>query len=503
MDSKPMAGSLLIVKKPLFHYSKAVCMTLCCLTLILCGSLVLRAQGTSEVFKAGASTSNITPPLGGILVGGFGAPVATHIHDELHARSLVLDDGENKLVFVLVDNVSINREVFDEAKRRLQRDTGIPESHLLMAATHTHSATSASGLAEKRRGWNFDKPLDDYQNFVVSRIVDGVKIAINNLEPAQIGWGSGNVPQHVFNRRWKMKPGTPMPNPLGSQDKAVMNPGVGNPNLLEPAGPTDPEVYFLSVRSLSGKPIALLANYSLHYVGGVPNDHVSADYFAVFADRIQEFLGADRQDPPFVGIMSNGTSGDVNNINFGGSPEKNAPYEKMRRVADDVAKEVYRVQQTVEYHDWVPLQAERSELTLQVRQASPDLVARSKMVMDRPDSVKPAHSLEKIYAQRVLQFHEEWPSEIDIVLQTFRIGELGIAAIPFETFTETGLEIKAKSPFQDTFTIELANGNYGYLPTPAQHELGGYETWLTTNRVEISASDKIMEELLNLFGKLR
>src|SRR5690606_17638256 len=212
---------------------------------------------------------------------------------------------------------------------------------------------SASGLGEKRRGWNFEQPLDDYQNFVVSRIVDGVKIAINNLEPAQIGWGSGQVPQHVFNRRWKMKPGTPTPNPLGSQDKVVMNPGVGNPNLLEPAGPTDPEVYFLSVRSSSGRPIALLANYSLHYVGGVPNDHVSADYFAVFADRIQEMLQADRQDPPFVGMMSNGTSGDINNINFREPAEKNPPYAKMRLVADDVAKEVFKVYQGLEHQDWV------------------------------------------------------------------------------------------------------------------------------------------------------
>src|SRR5690606_36475900 len=372
---------------------------------------------------------------------------------------------------------------------------------MLMAATHTHSATSASGLGEKRRGWNFDKPLDEYQNFVVSRIVDGVKIAINNLEPARIGWGSGQVPQHVFNRRWKLKEAEV--NPFGEMETVKMNPGVGNPNLLEPAGPTDPEVSFVSVQSVEGRPIALLGNYSLHYVGGLGPGHVSADYFAVFADRIQELLKADRQDPPFIGIMSNGTSGDVNNVNYGGPAEKNERYVKMRKVADDVAKEVFRVYKTLDHQDWVPLQAARSELRLQVRQASPELVSRSKMVMNRPGSVKPIHSLEKIYAQRVLQFHEEWPEEIDIVLQTFRIGDLGIAAIPFETFTETGLEIKDNSPFKDSFTIELANGNYGYLPTPAQHELGGYETWITTNRVETQASEKIVAELQTLFGQLK
>ena len=44
-------------------------------------------------------------------------------------------------------------------------------------------------------------------------------------------------------------------------------------------------------------------------------------------------------------------------------------------------------------------------------------------------------------------------------------------------FVEIGLEIKKKSPLKPTFTIELANGYNGYLPTPEQHELGGYETW--------------------------
>jgi neutral ceramidase len=72
----------------------------------------------NAIFRAGASTANITPPLGSGLVGNFGVPPpANYVHDELHARSLVLDDGTTKLVFVVVDNVGIIREVFDEAKR--------------------------------------------------------------------------------------------------------------------------------------------------------------------------------------------------------------------------------------------------------------------------------------------------------------------------------------------------------------------------------------------------
>lgn len=87
-------------------------------------------------------------------------------------------------------------------------------------------------------------------------------------------------------------------------------------------------------------------------------------------------------------------------------------------------------------------------------------------------------------------------------LQAFRIGALGIAAAPFEVFAETGLEIKAKCPFKTTFTIELANALYGYLPTLKQHKLGGYETWMGSNKVEKDSTVKIVTKLLLLFSEL-
>ncbi len=471
----------------------------------LLGALtLLTSQGHAQpaskakVFKAGAATSNITPFLGAGIVGNFTIPPATHINDELHARCLVLDDGTTKLVFVVVDSVSVNREVFDEAKKLITEVTGIPMENMMMSATHTHSGPSARGENALAMG----KPFDDYQTFLARRIADGVRRAVNNLQPARIGHGSGQVPQHVFNRRWKMKPGTKMINPFGGEDKVVMNPGVQNPNLLEPAGPTDPQVSFISVQSTNGVPLAMLANYSLHYVGGVPNGVISADYFAVFANRIGELLQAERTDVPFVGILANGPCGDVNNINFAGPSEKRAPYEKMKIVAEDVAQEVFKVYQKIEHRDWVELKAAQSELTLAMRQPTPEQLTWAKEVLAKPPTISPVHRLEKAYAERTLSA-ADWPKEVSIVLQAFRIGELAVAAVPFETFTETGLELKAKSPVKPMFVIELANGGYGYLPTPEQHELGGYETWLGTNRVEKEATRKIVAKLLDLLTRVK
>ncbi len=472
--------------------------TLVIALLATCISTQAQPAPKAKVFKAGAATSNITPFLGAGIVGNFTIPPAKHINDELHARCLVLDDGTTRLVFAVVDSVSVNREVFDAAKKQINEATGIPVENMMMSATHTHSGPSARGENALAVG----KPFDDYQTFLARRIADGVRRAVNNLQPAKIGYGAGSVPQHVFNRRWKMKPGTKMTNPFGGEDKVVMNPGVGNPNLLEPAGPTDPQVSFLSVQSTNGVPLALLANYSLHYVGGVPNGVISADYFAVFANRIGELLKAERTDVPFVGMLANGPCGDVNNINFAGKSEKRAPYEKMKIVAEDVAQEVFKVYQTIQHSDWVELKAAQSELTLAMRVATPEQVKWAKEALAKPPTISPVHRLEKAYAERTLSA-AEWPKDVRILLQAFRIGEFAVAAIPFETFAETGLELKAKSPVKPMFVIELANGGYGYLPTPEQHELGGYETWLGTNRVEKEASRKIVAVLLELLGKVK
>ncbi len=454
--------------------------------------------GSARVFRAGAATSNVTPHLGAGIVGGWSTPASTHVHDELQARCLVLDDGTTRIAWAIVDNVSIDREVFDEAKRLIREATGLPADRILMAATHTHSGPSASGLTR----YDFGQPQDEYQAFLARRIADGVRRAVQNLEPARIGWGAVDVPQHVFNRRWLVKPGADNISPFGVQERAVMNPGANNPNIVEPAGPTDPQVSFISIQAANGRPLALLANYSLHYVGGVPSTHISADYFASFADRMQQLLDADRQDPPFVGVMTNGTSGDVNNIDLKGPPQKHPPYGKMRLVANDVAEAVFRARQSIQHREWVELKAVQAELPLQTRRPTPELVERAKQVLARPAGTKPIHVREEEYARRTLSL-ATWPAEISVILQAYRIGDLAIATTPFETFAEMGLELKATSPIKPMFTIELANGAYGYLPTPRQHALGGYETWLGTNRVEVKATEKIVAKLVEMLGTLK
>ena len=140
------------------------------------------------------------------------------------------------------------------------------------------------------------------------------------------------------------------------------------------------------------------------------------------------------------------------------------------------------------------------ELELAVRKPTPAQLDHARKLLaepERPD--KFPH--ERNYARKAVQLLES-PDTVSVMLQAVRIGELGISAIPFEVFSEIGLELKARNPFKPSFTMELANGGYGYLPTPQQHKLGGYETWLGTNKVEEQASVKIVDSLLEMFAEL-
>ena len=474
-------------------------MTFMFLLRFCCGllALVLAPQIHAATYlRAGAAASNITPPLGVSINGNFGDHKATNIHDELHARCLVLDNGETRLGIVVVDSCMVYRETFDKAKRLIEAETGLPADHLLMSATHTHSAPASVSI--------FQSDADaDYQQFLVRRIADGVRQAIANMLPARISWGVGNVPSQVFNRRWRMKPGTVPANPFGgTNDQVKMNPTMADPNLVEPAGPTDPQVCFIALQRTNGQPLALLANYSLHYCGGVGGGVISADYYGAFADKLQELLGGDRLDPPFVAMMSNGTSGNINNIDFRGGQPKQPPFGQLRLVANDVASEVARIYKTLSWRDSIPMAVKQTEIRLGVRLPAAEEIERAKGIVAAAKGPQ-MRTPEEVYARETLLMRD-FPSQVQSILQALRIGDVGIAAIPCEVFVEIGLDIKAKSPLKPSFTVSLANGYNGYLPTVEHHKLGGYETWRArSSYLEVEAAPKIYSEIMRLIADLK
>lgn len=454
------------------------------------------ANHPDQILRAGAVAIDITPETFPVGSSGSMTPRQAQLaHDPLHARCLVLDNGETKIAFAICDSCMIPREIFDAAKRRVSEKIGIPTNHILCSATHTHTGVSVAPT--------FQSSVEvEYSKMLVQKISTGIIQAHSQLEPARIGWAVGNNPRQVFNRRWFLRRGVPVQDPFDyGTDKVRMNPRPNSKSLLKPAGPTDPEVPLFSVQSLDGRPIATWANYSLHYVGGVPAKSLSADYFGEFARQFADLIDAQKVKPKFVGAMTNGTSGDINNINFFEGRARQPPFEQIRAVAADVAQSAHVAYQRIEYHDWVPLKMLEKEIVLGVRRPNESEIARARKLIEESGE-GPWKDRRLIYANETLDL-ANYPATVKVKLQSIRIGELGIVTTPCETFVETGLAIKKESPLKPTFTIELANGYNGYLPTRGQHAYGGYETWRAkSSYLEVDAEPKVRSTLLEMLDEV-
>lgn len=453
------------------------------------------AAAEPSPLRAGAAAVDITPtqfPMN--MPGGFSANLAEKAHDPFHARALVLSDEKITLALVVVDNLGAGPDILNEAKVIASEKTGIPVEKMLISSTHTHSGPSLNKRSEAAAVY--------YDRFVKG-VSDSIIQAHAALRPASIGAASHPLADEVFNRRWYVKDGKMPLNPFGRLDRVKTNPGTSPDVIEKPAGPTDPDITIISVRDEKRKPLALYANYALHYVGGAPAGQMSADYFGEFARVMPSRL---RADETFVAMMSNGASGNINNTPFGVVRPPREPFEQIRIVAQKAADTAWLAHQKIGKHQpKVTLGMLEREVTLKYRRPNEQSVAEAQTVL----AIKNKAEIEKLprlaqnYANNTVKAAERPEATLTVKLQAIRIGDFVICGIPFETFVEIGLDLKKRSPFSQTMVIGMANGKHGYLPTLEQHPLGGYETWLGTNQVQEDTSVILTDHLLEMMKELK
>ena len=429
---------------------------------------------------------------------------SSFVHDPLHVRAVAFECGEGRAVICLIDAIGIGREMSDIAKSRASDKTGWKAEDMLICATHTHTAPKGGEGMPGREA---------YEQLKYEKLEEAIVQAIQSMEPARVGFSSEDEPSEVRNRRWFLQPGTMPPNPLGEQDQVKTN--ANRNHLVKPAGPIDPEICVIDVRTNRHKPLALIANYALHYVGGVPKKvdengrevgMASADYFGEFSRIMPYRLGGVNPPANFVAMMTNGASGDINNLVFTGSRAPRSPFEQIRIVASKTADASWRAVRKIQNYDTKPLIATRQrEVNLPYREPDEREIGLAKDLLNRTRQEREAiNNRTTSVATRVIEYaNPEHPRTEPVLIQSFRIGDQAIVSMPFEVLVEIGLEIKKKSPFEHTFLIELANGGYGYLPPPNQHKLGGYETWLGTSRFQPQSSEILIKHLLEMLTELR
>jgi len=472
--------------------------TLCLIVLIIVYGLGVSAQTS---IKAGASKVNITPPYGTIINGDFLPNYTKAIHDSLFAKALAFDNGSQKFVFVVVDNMTIDADLINDAKAIIKKNTGILPEQVMVSCTHAHSCGSVIEVATCEADLS-------YRLSMPPKIAEAVKIALNNLQPAKIAWGHIDVPKHVSCRRWYMKPGYTMISPFGENDKVWMNPSPGSEFLDRPVSPTDPQVCCMAVKTLDDKWISILANYSTHYVGGIPANTISADYYGEIDKQLKAKLKADKN---FVGIMSNGTSGDVNTFDF--KLTKNYPsgdYEKMKYIADDISDSILVALKNAKWDSKPIFNIEAGITSVDRRLPSEKLLAQVTKLVQNTDYAtlgttdKASDDMARLYAMEVVKLDAYQPLAYNLLIQAIRLGDGTIGTLPGEFFSETGLKLKKEAPSEYYFSIALANAMIGYVPPKDQFSLGGYETWLCSGSLaEVDAEEIIRTALSKLIESVQ
>jgi neutral ceramidase len=446
--------------------------------------------------QVGFAAADITPPIGKEVPGGFTKAYSTSIHDPLLATAAVISDGENRVALVGIDSLSVKGSVVQAARAIIEQRTGIPGGHVMVAASHTHNGGPCVGAlpGDFAQAWDPEFCEDLAQNHATAadpeylhelthQIATAVILADQRKQEARLAVGRGCEPTVAFNRRFKMRDGTQMTHP-----------GKGNPDIVEPAGPTDPEVGVLSAWTPDGQFLGAVVNFTCH--GTVFTGGISADWPYFMRITITNTL-----NPDALVVFLNGACGDVTQVDNLSMRESEFGEKWARRVGQKVGAEALKVIAEAEPAELLPLDARQTWLTIKTRDVSEERFQRalSLVTSDAP------HDHEWWYARDEILLHEnnKWEPSVRAEIQAIQIGPAAYVSNPAEYFCQFGLNIKARSKFPYTWVVELANGCIGYVPTEEAMgpRGGGYEPRLAMSSKLVPEAGQMIEdasvELLN------
>ncbi|HEY1381683.1 MAG TPA: hypothetical protein VGF55_33100 [Gemmataceae bacterium] len=456
------------------------------------------AQG--PVFKAGFAERDITPMVGCEVPGGYGKAYSRGVHDPCKVRAAVFDDGTNRAALVGVDALGIHRRTVLAARKAISEKTGIPGDAVLIGASHSHSSgplvwvmpgeyDNDSELVRNLAYRHSTCADPAYLRRVEQAIVDTVSEANERRVEAKAGVGKGIEDKVVFSRRFRMRDG-----------RTVTHPGQGNPDIVEPAGPTDPEVGVVGAWDASGKLLGCVVNFACHATtspGGI-----SANYIYYLEKTVQGYYGKDA-----VVVFLAGASGDITQVD-NRSPTKNPAGDRWAQlVGGRVGAEAVKVLLSSEPGPLTPVAAKSKVWPIRRRVPDPERVRQALAIVQHDPPAK-GDRTEWTFAKETVLLDAKLKREpaAEVEVQAVQVGPAVFLTTPAEYFCAFGLEQKAKSGFPFTFPVSLANGCVGYVPTEEAFgpSGGGYETRLTSySNLEVTAGRQMCDAGLALAKQLR
>jgi neutral ceramidase len=444
----------------------------------------------AQSLSVGAAEVDITPPAGARLAGYFNERLATGTHDPLHAKALVIQQGAEKVALVSCDLVGFSLGVTTNARAQASALTGIPVRNIVICATHSHTGPLFEGpLRDYFHAVAVEKNSHDpaeqvnYPVFLIERLVKVITTAQANLRPAQVQAGITTQAGLAFNRRYWMKNG-----------QVVFNPGQLNPNIVRPAGPTDPDVAMLVARDAQTRqPFAGLTVFATHSdtIGG---KLYSSDYEYYLEQTLRGAFGKD-----YVSAFGLGTCGDINHIDVS-RKEPTTGSAVSERIGTTLGKTVLAAAPQLPVITRPALAVRSTTLQVPFQQPTPAQIADARAVMKQFYDTNTTF-LALVAAVRTLDLAGLGPTR-PMEVQVIRLdAETVIVCLPCEIFVELGLAIKKASPFKHTVVIEICNDRPSYVPTLKAFAEGSYE--VTNARVKPGAGEMLVDAAVRLLRSLK
>lgn len=394
--------------------------------------------------KVGFGKAVINPPVGFSLVGYFNDRRSIGIRDNLYAKSILFDDGENLCGFVSCDLIWIGKETVNKVKEIIKKELKIDSKNFFIHATHTHTGPlpNLPGKSIFQRNFYVEK---SYVELLPYYIAGSLIEAFYNREEVKIGIGKSNVKGISFNRRYYLKDGRVVTNPFNQIE-----------NIVKPAGPVDNEIIVLKIEDKSGNNKGIITNFSLH-PDTLGDNLISSDWPGFLREKVEKEFGGEF-------ILLNGPSGDINHINpFDYKKrEKDIP-EKISRVLFEKIKEILK---RIKCEEIKSLSSRKKEISLHYRDIKIQDLKKAKEYLRRKDI--PEDSLLKIIYGQFLNIYEEKKKNKNLKIEVGFIlldRKILFIFIPGEIFTEIGIKIKKLSPFNWTIIAQNSNDYIGYVPT--------------------------------------
>ncbi len=449
------------------------------LLLLLPLAFALNGCGETPLVKVGVGEKVITPPVGTPMAGYRREGVSTGVHDDLYARSLVIEGANgNGTVFMTLGIINLNERYMDEIRGMVSNKTGIPGDNIIISCTHTHSGPSIGAASE------------DYRRMLVDNAIASAVEAWESRVPGRVGFGSTVELE------------------LGKNDRRMEYGG------LHP----DPEVGIIKIEDAKGKLIGVAFNYGCHpSTLDLHNLEFTEDWPYYSIKGIKEYVGEDvwvayyqsAQGNVKVGYTAelSAVGADMGIRNFWYAEHKGnmMTWTVLEALPEIATSGNFTVAAKSQFFDF-PLLEEYHMTAKDAEKASNE--AKAKLAEMEKQAEKLGVRVLDSYRVDVfvtgLQLGTaKWvesnpdPKPLTMRMQAVRLGDTAFVTFPVEVYSEIGLRAKEKSPLEKTFVIGLASGHGGYMPTKEEYLEGGYSGVMTRyspkcEDVLINASEQLL-----------